>query len=68
MICHYNLKPNSETFRSMISLNVKIKDVSCISLNFLLHVFFWKNFIYICFAISFNLLPYTKVTFHVVEK
>ncbi|XP_031283036.1 pentatricopeptide repeat-containing protein At4g04790, mitochondrial-like, partial [Pistacia vera] len=26
MICNHNLKPNSETFRSMISLSVKMKD------------------------------------------
>lgn len=28
MICHNNLKPNNETFRAMINLRVKMKDVS----------------------------------------
>ena len=61
MIRHNNLKPDNETFRSMISLSVKMKDVSVllfhlvnlhILLNYLKHVSFIHFFL--CSSLQFE--------------
>ncbi|KAG8502692.1 hypothetical protein CXB51_000511 [Gossypium anomalum] len=60
--CH-NVKPTSETFRSMINLSVKMKDVRCNSIS-LLFLFVSKYVLLVdCFILFISTISCSKPTF-----